>query len=70
MKKPARRTLNIILNSDYSDFVDYLNFDHGYQPDDYRGNGDVLVVTKVSKLMLPGLKISHDIFDIFLFQML
>ena len=54
MKKPARRTLNIILTSDYSDFVDYLNFDHGYQPDDYRGNGDVLVVTKVSKLMLPG----------------
>ena len=54
MKKPARRTLNIILTSDYSDFVDYLNFDHGYQPDDYRGNGDVLVVTTVSKLMLPG----------------
>ena len=41
-----------------------------YQPDDYRGNGDVLVVTKVSELMLPGWKISHDIFDIFLFQML
>ena len=40
------------------------------QPDDNRGNGDVLVVTKVSKLMLPGLKISHDIFDIFIFQML